>query len=117
MWDLRVFSPKEAEETALEKYAAGMGGTWDYRWDKIPKKYYNITKCMDGDTSVISYRGHRIQKTLIRARFSPQATTGQRYIYTGTCHEDSFALSLVLILFSSLLLQDVELDAWLSMIC
>uniref|UniRef100_A0A336M7W8 CSON013285 protein n=1 Tax=Culicoides sonorensis TaxID=179676 RepID=A0A336M7W8_CULSO len=80
LWDLRVFSPKEAEQTALQKYS---NASWDYRWDKIPKKYYNMTKCMDGDTSVISYRGHRIQKTLIRARFSPQATTGQRYIYTG----------------------------------
>lgn len=39
---------------------------------------YNVSKCLDGDTSVITYRGHRIQKTLIRARFSPEATTGQR---------------------------------------
>lgn len=83
LWDLRVLSPKEAEETALEKYASGIMGSWDYRWDKIPKKYYNVTKNMEGDTSVISFRGHRVQKTLIRARFSPQSTTGQRYIYTG----------------------------------
>lgn len=38
---------------------------------------------MDGDSSVMTYRGHRIQKSLIRARFSPSFTTGQRYIYTG----------------------------------
>lgn len=82
LWDLRKFSPKEAEETAVARYTDG-SGSWDYRWDKIPKKYYNVTKSSEGDTSVISYRGHRIQKTLIRARFSPQATTGQRYIYTG----------------------------------
>lgn len=38
---------------------------------------------MDGDTSVMTYRGHRVQKSLIRAKFSPASTTGQRYIYTG----------------------------------
>lgn len=31
----------------------------------------------------MTYRGHRVKKTLIRAKFSPQETTGQRYIYTG----------------------------------
>uniref|UniRef100_A0A1B0CFA5 Uncharacterized protein n=2 Tax=Lutzomyia longipalpis TaxID=7200 RepID=A0A1B0CFA5_LUTLO len=36
-----------------------------------------------GDTSVMSYRGHRVFKSLIRAKFSPARTTGQRYIYTG----------------------------------
>ncbi|XP_063702342.1 DDB1- and CUL4-associated factor 11 isoform X2 [Culicoides brevitarsis] len=82
LWDLRVFSPKEAEENAVQRNTNG-SILWDYRWDKIPKNYYNVTRCLDGDTSIITYRGHRVQKTLIRARFSPQATTGQRYIYTG----------------------------------
>lgn len=38
---------------------------------------------MKGDTSVMTYRGHRVKKSLIRAKFSPAETTGQRYIYTG----------------------------------
>lgn len=37
----------------------------------------------DGDTSVMTYRGHRVTKSLIRAKFSPLETTGQRFIYTG----------------------------------
>lgn len=80
LWDLRAFSPKEAEENALEKFASGP--SWDYRWDKVPKKFYNISKQLEGDTSVMTYRGHKIQKTMIRAKFSPEST-GQRYIYTG----------------------------------
>lgn len=32
---------------------------------------------------MVTFKGHRIQKSLIRAKFSPAATTGQRYIYTG----------------------------------
>lgn len=30
------------------------------------------------------YRGHAVLQTLIRAYFSPLATTGQRYIYSGS---------------------------------
>ena len=44
---------------------------------------YNPTKILDGDVSVMTYRGHRVSKTLLRARFSPALQTGQRYIYTG----------------------------------
>lgn len=31
----------------------------------------------------MTYRGHSVLNTLIRCRFSPQFSTGQRYIYTG----------------------------------
>lgn len=31
----------------------------------------------------MTYRGHIVTRTLIRCRFSPIETTGQRYIYTG----------------------------------
>lgn len=44
---------------------------------------YNVTKPIEGDTSIVTFKGHRIQKSLIRAKFSPEATTGQRYIYSG----------------------------------
>ncbi|XP_029724812.1 DDB1- and CUL4-associated factor 11 [Aedes albopictus] len=80
LWDLRVFSPADAESKI--KNQVGFGH-WDYRWDDVPRKFYNPVKPIDGDTSVMTYRGHRVQKSLIRAKFSPAATTGQRYIYTG----------------------------------
>lgn len=35
------------------------------------------------DQSVMTYRGHSVTQTLIRAYFSPQHSTGQRYIYAG----------------------------------
>lgn len=40
-------------------------------------------KTLDGDSSVMTYRGHSILHTLVRCHFSPQHTTGQRYAYTG----------------------------------
>lgn len=78
LWDLRKFAPKEYIGTR-----DGHLKPWDYRWDSVPRIYYNPPKQYDEDTSVMTYRGHKVQKSLIRAKFSPVATTGQRYIYTG----------------------------------
>lgn len=38
---------------------------------------------LEGDTSIMTYRGHSVLQTLCRCHFSPLETTGQRYIYTG----------------------------------
>lgn len=44
---------------------------------------YRSKNKVEGDTSIMTYKGHVVRKTLIRSRFSPLHTTGQRYIYTG----------------------------------
>ena len=36
------------------------------------------------DVSVHSYEGHKVAGTLIRCDFSPLASTGQRYVYSGS---------------------------------
>ena len=36
------------------------------------------------------YRGHTVLQTLIRAYFSPAASTGQRYIYSGSADGQIF---------------------------
>ena len=38
---------------------------------------------LEGDSSLMTYRGHSVLHTLVRSRFSPAHTTGHRYIYTG----------------------------------
>lgn len=38
---------------------------------------------LEGDSSVMTYYGHSVRKTLIRCRFSPPDNTGQRFICTG----------------------------------
>nr|CAH7741944.1 unnamed protein product [Callosobruchus chinensis] len=80
LWDIRIFSGAQAAESTLR---AVHQQNWDYRWQKVPTKVTTSTKKLEGDTSVMTYRGHVVRKTLIRCRFSPAATTGQRYIYTG----------------------------------
>ncbi|CAL8400355.1 DDB1- and CUL4-associated factor 11 [Gadus morhua] len=79
LWDVRKFSPKEG--LAASRLAVTQQN-WDYRWQQVPQRALKRHKLM-GDTSVMTYRGHGVLHTLIRCRFSPEFTTGQRYIYTG----------------------------------
>ncbi|CAM9803929.1 DDB1- and CUL4-associated factor 11 isoform X1 [Lampetra fluviatilis] len=79
LWDVRRFSPKEGLEASRQ---AVTQQNWDYRWQQVPKRALKKHK-LPGDTSVMTYRGHGVLHTLIRCRFSPEFSTGQRYVYTG----------------------------------
>ncbi|KAJ6642762.1 DDB1- and CUL4-associated factor 11, partial [Pseudolycoriella hygida] len=84
LWDIRSFSKSGAEDRlARLKQAARHINDWDYRWDEVPKEFYNTEIILEDDVSVMTYRGHVVSKTLIRAKFSPLESTGQRYIYAG----------------------------------
>lgn len=80
LWDIRKFSADDGKNNTLK---AVHDQTWDYRWQAVPRRLYNSKQKLEGDTSIMTYRGHSVLKTLVRCRFSPIATTGQRYIYTG----------------------------------
>ncbi|XP_054739982.1 DDB1- and CUL4-associated factor 11 [Anastrepha obliqua] len=78
IWDLRIMAgPSNKMRLKLPVIP------WDYRWDSVPREYYNPKSTLVGDVSVMTYRGHRVTKSLLRAKFSPALQTGQRYIYTG----------------------------------
>lgn len=51
----------------------------DYRYGPIRHR----SRGLRNDMSLMTYKGHEVRRTLIRARFSP-ASTGQRYIYSGS---------------------------------
>ncbi|XP_045462057.1 DDB1- and CUL4-associated factor 11 [Harmonia axyridis] len=82
LWDIRKFTKEEDAHAAL--MAVDMMN-WDYRWQEVPQKLASSSCNLElpSDTSVMTYRGHCVTKTLIRCRFSPVETTGQQYIYTG----------------------------------
>lgn len=81
LWDLRKFADAN---TAKRGVSAAFSRNWDYRWENLPSRVKNSMERLDGDTSIMTYRGgHTILKTLIRCRFSPFETTGERFIYTG----------------------------------
>lgn len=78
LWDVRRPSSSDPSQWKIRRDVE-----FDYRFAsrpaRTPKQPEDLT-----DASVITYKGaHTVLKTLIRARFSPRATTGQRYIQTG----------------------------------
>lgn len=54
----------------------------DYRWEQYPARNHVIKHPQDN--SLMTYRGHKVLTTLIRAYFSPLHTTAQRFIYAGS---------------------------------
>lgn len=76
-WDLRKMAP------ATGNYDTVPGKKhWDYRWMAYPG--HPVANRHPQDCSVATYAGHSVLQTLIRCYYSPEHTTGQRYIYTGS---------------------------------
>lgn len=80
LWDVRAFSSKEGVQATKMAVACQ---NWDYRWQRVPKKLLDLCDKLPGDTSLMTYKGHTVLQTHIRCHFSPTATTGQQFIYTG----------------------------------
>lgn len=81
LWDIRHPSPQEGVEATRKKVAHQQ---WDYRQQAVPRPVRSeAAKKLPGDTSLMTYTGHIVRQTLLRCRFSPAFTTGQRYIYTA----------------------------------
>lgn len=80
LWDVRKFSSEQGQKESRRVVASQH---WDYRYQSVPAQYKMKTIKLQGDTSVMTYRGHSVRQTLIRCHFSPAASTGQRYIYSG----------------------------------
>lgn len=81
LWDLRCFSA--GKKAICESRSLSFSSHWDYRWQAVPRLIKNNSQRMKGDTSIMTYRGHNVRQTLIRCRFSPSHSTGQKYIYSG----------------------------------
>ncbi|KAK4540622.1 hypothetical protein LTR36_009052 [Oleoguttula mirabilis] len=78
LWDLRkMISTDVGERLNPQDYTTN----FDYRFspydtdDHTPHPY---------DCSLVTFRGHRVLKTLIRCHFSPPGSTDGRYIYSGS---------------------------------
>lgn len=79
LWDLRkMVSSQEFDRMPSRDYGLRQ---WDYRNMYYKKPRY---QSHPQDCSVMTYRGHAVLRTLIRCHFSPIATTGQKYVYSGS---------------------------------
>ena len=76
LWDIRA-----AVNTAHPSSLVFAPITWDYRWEDYPTFARGVRHPKDG--SLLTFSGHNVLRTLIRAYFSPQHSTGRRYVYTG----------------------------------
>lgn len=76
LWDIRKMSSNYRWAPARQFK------DFDYRWMEYPPKLKEIKH--PNDQSLTTYRGHSVLRTLIRCHFSPEYSTGQKYIYTGS---------------------------------
>ncbi|KAI4259515.1 MAG: hypothetical protein LQ352_000702 [Teloschistes flavicans] len=78
LWDLRKMMPTEkASKLDPGSYSTG----FDYRFMAYTEAEYDPHPY---DCSLVTFRGHRVLKTLIRCHFSPPASTDSRYVYSGS---------------------------------
>lgn len=78
LWDLRkMMSTERASKIDSSEYASG----FDYRFMNYSDSQY---RPHPNDCSLVTYRGHKVLKTLIRCHFSPPGSTNSRYVYSGS---------------------------------
>ena len=78
LWDLRkMMSTEKASTLNPGRYTTA----FDYRYMSYSEDDWNPHP---HDCSLVTYRGHRVLKTLIRCHFSPPGSTNSRYVYSGS---------------------------------
>lgn len=80
LWDLRMaMSTSQYQELNPRQHT--MYTDYDYRMDD-----YDMDDWFPhpNDNSVVTFRGHKVQGTLIRCHFSPPGSTNSRYVYSGS---------------------------------
>jgi DDB1- and CUL4-associated factor 11 len=78
LWDLRmVMSTAQFALIDTRSYTT----QFDYRWGSYDEDDYAPHP---HDNSLVTFRGHRVLRTLIRCHFSPPGSTNSRYVYSGS---------------------------------
>lgn len=80
LWDLRMaMSTQRYEDLNPRQHTAH--ADYDYRVED-----YDMDNWFPhpNDNSVVTFRGHKVQGTLIRCHFSPPGSTNSRYVYSGS---------------------------------
>ncbi|KAI0125294.1 WD40-repeat-containing domain protein, partial [Xylariales sp. AK1849] len=80
LWDLKMMHTT-AKFRELNPRQHTRYSDFDYRWEP-----YNDANWFPhpNDNSVVTFRGHKVLRTLIRCHFSPPGATDSRYVYTGS---------------------------------
>lgn len=79
LWDIRTMCTSTSGQLKKDKIESF---DWDYRWQPYPGNPEKVKH--PHDRSIATFTGHKVLQTLIRCRWSPAETTGQRYIFSGS---------------------------------
>ncbi|KAI0468985.1 WD40-repeat-containing domain protein [Xylaria cf. heliscus] len=80
LWDLKMmYTSAQFREKNPRQHTPY--SDFDYRWSKFDDD--NWFPHPD-DNSVVTFRGHKVLRTLIRCHFSPPGSTDSRYVYSGS---------------------------------
>ncbi|KAF2709451.1 WD40 repeat-like protein [Pleomassaria siparia CBS 279.74] len=78
LWDLRKMMSKEKADRVN---TADHTTHFEYRSNAYDESTY---RPHPHDCSLVTFRGHKVLKTLIRCHFSPAGSTDSRYVYSGS---------------------------------
>ncbi|KAF4719419.1 hypothetical protein FOZ62_011323, partial [Perkinsus olseni] len=85
LWDLRT-APVNIVDYHAKHQTAPCTPAWDYRSHPYPGSPLLDCYSHPHDKSLYTFVGHKVHRTLIRARMSPMRTTGGRYILSGSAN-------------------------------
>jgi len=80
LWDLRMVMSRHDFKNMTPDPRAGRND-FDYRWGSYDDDDWYADR---NDNSLVTFRGHRVLRTLIRCHFSPPGSTNSRYVYSGS---------------------------------
>ncbi|PMD57470.1 WD40 repeat-like protein [Hyaloscypha bicolor E] len=81
LWDLRMVMQSGDFERIKPQRRATREHHFDYRWGTYDEDdWYQDPH----DNSLVTFRGHKVLRTLIRCHFSPPGSTNSRYVYSGS---------------------------------
>ncbi|CAK7265223.1 hypothetical protein SEPCBS119000_001402 [Sporothrix epigloea] len=80
LWDLRM-AMTMSDFDAKDPLQLTSYSLYDYRFQRYNDELYFKHP---NDNSVVTFRGHRVERTLIRCHFSPPGSSDGRYVYSAS---------------------------------
>ncbi|KAI1140651.1 WD40 repeat-like protein [Hypoxylon sp. FL0543] len=80
LWDLKMmYTTAQFQELNPRQHTRY--SEFDYRWGRFDDSQWFPHP---NDNSLVTFRGHKVLRTLIRCHFSPPGSTNSRYVYSGS---------------------------------
>ncbi|PTB70465.1 WD40 repeat-like protein [Trichoderma citrinoviride] len=80
LWDLRMAMSTDRFREVTKDNDSRLD-RFDYRQDEYDEDDWDVHP---HDNSLVTFRGHKVLRTLIRCHFSPPSATNSRYVYSGS---------------------------------